>query len=88
MGGFLGFKELRAVAVCDVHEAHPRDGPQAPSIPHQGNNDCASVKDFREITDRKDIDASLSAPQPDHWHAIITVTAMKNGQRTSIARSR
>jgi hypothetical protein len=78
MGGFLGFKELRVLAVCDVHEAH-REMARSSVNSRYGNNECASVKHFREITDRKDIDAVFCAT-PDHWHAIITVEAMRNGK--------
>ena len=78
MGGFLGFKELRVVAVCDVHEAH-RERARSTVNARYGNNDCASVGDFRQVTDRKDIDAVFCAT-PDHWHAVVTVTAMKNGK--------
>ncbi|MFC1805861.1 Gfo/Idh/MocA family oxidoreductase [Planctomycetota bacterium] len=78
LGGFLGFSELRAVAVCDVHEAH-REGARKRVNGRYGNNDCACVNDFREITERPDIDAVFCAT-PDHWHAIITVSALRNGK--------
>ena len=78
MGGFLGFKELRAVAVCDVHQAH-RENARRSVNSRYGNNDCACVRDFREITERPDIDAVFCAT-PDHWHALITVSALKNGK--------
>ncbi|MBM4036721.1 MAG: Gfo/Idh/MocA family oxidoreductase, partial [Planctomycetes bacterium] len=78
MGGFLGFKELRGVAVCDVHEAH-REQARSSVNSRYGNNDCKSVGDFREITQDPKIDAVFCAT-PDHWHALITVDAMKNGK--------
>ncbi|HUT37140.1 MAG TPA: Gfo/Idh/MocA family oxidoreductase [Planctomycetota bacterium] len=78
MGGFLGFKELRAVAVCDVHEAH-REQAKSSVNSRYGNNDCKAVNDFREITEDPKIDAVFCAT-PDHWHAIITVSALKNGK--------
>ena len=78
MGGFLGFQELRVVAVCDVHEAHREQARKAVNGRY-GNNDCKAVNDFREITERPDIDAVFCAT-PDHWHAPITVSAMKNGK--------
>ncbi|MDP3954288.1 MAG: Gfo/Idh/MocA family oxidoreductase [bacterium] len=36
-------------------------------------------KDYRELLERKDIDAVVIAT-PDHWHAIITVNACKAGK--------
>jgi len=78
MGGFLGFKDVHVVAVCDVvgrrHQMAKDNVDQ-----RYGNKDCVSCNDFREITGRKDIDAVLIAT-PDHWHAIISIEAMKNGK--------
>ncbi|NQT54143.1 Gfo/Idh/MocA family oxidoreductase, partial [bacterium] len=78
MGGFLGFKELRVVAVCDVHQAY-RETARNTVNSRYGNNDCAGVNDFRAITERPDIDAVFCAT-PDHWHALITVSALKHGK--------
>ena len=78
MGGFLGFKELRAVAVCDVHESQREQAKSAVNSRY-GNTDCKAVGDFREITEDPKIDAVFCAT-PDHWHALITVSAMKNGK--------
>jgi hypothetical protein len=76
--GFLGFDEVQVVAVCDVSKAN-RDRAKGHVDQKNGNTDCAAVNDFREVVTRKDIDAILCAT-PDHWHAIVTITAMKNGK--------
>jgi len=78
MGGFLGAREVRVVAVCDVIAAHRY---RAKKIVDQRyrNQDCAAYNDFRDLVTRPDIDAVLIAT-PDHWHAIVGVEAMKNGK--------
>jgi len=79
MGGFLGFREeLRALAVCDVDAKH-REMARGMVNSRYGNTDCDCVKDFRDVTERKDIDAVFCAT-PDHWHALITLSAMRNGK--------
>jgi predicted dehydrogenase len=40
---------------------------------------CDACTDFRQIIDRKDIDA-VAIIVPDHWHALMTVMAAKAGK--------
>jgi predicted dehydrogenase len=40
---------------------------------------CQVFSDFREICQRDDIDAVLVAT-PDHWHALITLAALRSGK--------
>jgi len=40
---------------------------------------CAAYSDFRELLVRDDIDAVLIA-LPDHWHAIVSVMAVRGGK--------
>jgi predicted dehydrogenase len=78
MGGFLSFPEVQVVAVCDVDKAQ-RDRAKQKVDQKYGDNGCAVVNDFREVVTRKDIDILLCAT-PDHWHALVTIEAMKNGK--------
>ena len=83
MGGlisrFLQYPEVEVVAVCDVY-AMRRDLYKKKVDDHYAKNGgtgkpCASVNDFREITERGDIDAVCIAT-PDHWHAPISIAAV------------
>lgn len=40
---------------------------------------CDAYNDFRQVIDRRDIDA-VAIVVPDHWHAIMTVAAAKTGK--------
>jgi predicted dehydrogenase len=40
---------------------------------------CDAYGDFREIVNRSDIDA-VAVVVPDHWHALIAITAMRAGK--------
>jgi len=78
MRGFLGKKEAQVVAVCDVDKKH-RD--QAKKIVDEkyGNEDCKTYIDFREVIERKDIDALLLA-LPDQWHSIPAIMGARSGK--------
>ena len=78
MGGFLGFSEVQVVAVCDVWK-NKREAARAQVNRHYGSEGCTAHDDFREITARPDIDAVMIAT-PDHWHAAISIDAMRNGK--------
>jgi predicted dehydrogenase len=75
---FLGRGDTRVLAVCDVDTTR-RNAAKARVDEVYKNNDCAAANDFREIIDRKDIDAVCIAT-PDHWHAIPTLTALRAGK--------
>jgi predicted dehydrogenase len=61
------------VGVCDVDANHLERAAK------EVGKDCAQYADFRELLDRKDIDA-LTIAVPDHWHALIAIDAMKKGK--------
>ncbi|MFP4057355.1 MAG: Gfo/Idh/MocA family protein [Candidatus Brocadiia bacterium] len=76
--GFVGFKELDVLAVCDVVGRHAGAAKKMVEA-RQEKATCDAVTDFRRITDRADIDTVLIGT-PDHWHAIISCEAMKSGK--------
>ena len=82
LGAFLGH-ETQVVAVCDVDTTRREDARKRVDTRYgrdkkAGSKGCAVYNDFREITNRKDIDAVCIAT-PDHWHAIPMIAALKAG---------
>jgi len=69
--------EVDCAVVCDVDDAHIANGVAICGEKQRRKPD--TVKDFRRVLDRKDIDIVLIAT-PDHWHAIPTVMACQAGK--------
>ncbi|MCY3024193.1 MAG: Gfo/Idh/MocA family oxidoreductase [Planctomycetota bacterium] len=78
MGGFLGFPQVQGVAVCDVDKNH-RDRAKNAVDGRNKDQGCKAYGDYRELVTRPDIDVVFCAT-PDHWHAIVTIEAMRNGK--------
>src|SRR3984957_2422287 len=76
--GYLQRRDVQYVAMCDVREEVRRKS-KATIDGHYGNKDCRTYNDFRELLARPDIDA-VHIATPDHWHAIITIEACRNGK--------
>lgn len=64
---------IELAGVCDLYE-----GRLARAKEVWGNN-LYTTRDYRELLDRKDIDAVIIATS-DHWHARIAIEAMKKGK--------
>lgn len=84
LGGFIGRKEVRVVAVCDVDTTRRENAKKSVEDRYAkdqlaGYKGCAAYTDFRELLARSDIDAVVIAT-PDHWHAPITIAAAKAGK--------
>jgi len=77
MNGFLGKKEVQIVAICDVDARH-RNRAKGTVDRKYGNSDCKTYLDYREMIARGDLDAVMIAV-PDHWHGIVSVTALEAG---------
>lgn len=78
LGCFLKEPEVQFIAVCDVKEAR-RVAVKQMADKKYGNNDCDTYQDFRELLDRKDIDAVLIATGPN-WHATAATYAAQAGK--------
>ena len=82
LNAFVRTPEVKVLAVCDVDTTR-RDNAKkiaddwySTDTTYKG---CDAYKDFRELLDRKDIDAVLVGT-PDHWHAHISTEAVKHGK--------
>jgi predicted dehydrogenase len=64
---------VEVVAVCDVDRQHREEAARG------FGQDCAQFSDFRELLQRRDIDAVVIGT-PDHWHAVIALAAMRAGK--------
>jgi predicted dehydrogenase len=78
MGWFNALPDVQVVALCDVDKTRLEET----AVNLKKINPAANpglYTDFREITDRKDIDA-ITCATPDHWHALVAVTAFESGK--------
>jgi predicted dehydrogenase len=85
MRQILGFDYTQVVAVCDVdsnrldyarQKVEEHYAAQSSNGTYKG---CAVYRDFRDLLERKDIDAVLICT-PDHWHALPAIAAAKAGK--------
>jgi predicted dehydrogenase len=74
----LNFKDVRCLAICDV-QATRRAAAKKLVDGHYDDSDCATHRDFRELLDRKDVDAVLIATG-DRWHAPASILAARAGK--------
>ena len=92
LDGFLQQNDVEVAALCDVYEPYlMRDyskvdkklltdlGGRVPKMTEKLGDNVARYKDFRQLLDRKDIDAVVIAT-PDHWHAIMAISACQAGK--------
>jgi predicted dehydrogenase len=75
---YLRLNDARVLAVCDVDGFRMRKA-KAMVDAQYDNEDCAMTKDFRQVLERKDIDAVMIST-PDHWHTLISVMAVRAGK--------
>ncbi len=75
---FSELEESVLTAVCDVDTGRLAKGLERINNVNDNKN-CKSYSDFREVLERKDIDAVIVAT-PDHWHSLIGIAAAKAGK--------
>jgi predicted dehydrogenase len=75
---FLGFPDIRFLAVSDCREGRLRNAKQFIDA-HYRNEDCDTYADFRELLARKDIDAVLIAIG-NRWHGLASIYAARAGK--------
>lgn len=80
--GLMGFGDMQAAlkvpgveiaGVCDLYDGHFDRAREL------WGNDLYCTRDYRELLERKDIDAVIVAT-PDHWHDHISIAAMRKGK--------
>jgi predicted dehydrogenase len=73
MKSLANVPNVRIAAVCDIYEPHLNEGRKL------ADPNAHASRAYREILDRKDIDAVLIG-SPDHWHVPMTVDACNAGK--------
>lgn len=78
MGCFLHEPDLQCVAICDVKASRRKSVKNMVDI-RNGNKNCDTYIDMRDLLARKDIDAVLIATGPN-WHATAATLAANAGK--------
>lgn len=80
--GIMGFNDVQTsvkvpgvqlIAACDLYDGHLQ------RVKELYGKDIFTTRNYKEILDRKDIDAVIIATS-DHWHDRISIEAMKKGK--------
>lgn len=77
LADFLPNKDVQCLALCDIDDNILSK--RAKELSGKQQNKFEVYKDYRQILDRKDIDAVIIGT-PDHWHCLQFVDACKAGK--------
>jgi predicted dehydrogenase len=76
--GFLNHPDVQVRAICDANQANLERA--VTTVNRRYNNtECAGYGDYRELLERRDIDAVLIATG-ERWHPLITIEATRRGK--------
>lgn len=75
---FLAEADCQIVAACDIDQRNLEKAVGTINAAYK-NQDCKAYHDYREVMARPDIDTVMLAI-PDHWHALTSIEAAKNGK--------
>ncbi len=75
---FLKQENVRVTAVCDCDAVRLADAKKRVDA-HYKDTACKTYADFRDVLKDPSIDA-VCIGAPDHWHAYMSVEAMKHGK--------
>ncbi len=78
MNWFAALPEVDVVGLCDVDSEHLGKTLQSLQTKYP-NLQPKTYADFRNILDRKDVDA-ITCATPDHWHAQVAIMAFQAGK--------
>ena len=68
---------VNCVAMCDIDDSILNE--RSAEVSKKFNQSPKLYKDFRKLLEQKDIDAVIVGT-PDHWHCLITVSALQAGK--------
>ena len=78
MAEILKLEDVRCRVIADVQATRRDEGKKIVDAAY-GNSDCETLRDFREVLARKDIDSVLIATG-DRWHATASMMAAEAGK--------
>jgi predicted dehydrogenase len=77
IAAFVAHPEVDIPVICDVDDTRLKI--TTARVEKAREKKPETVKDFRRVVERKDIDACLICT-PDHWHALPTIAAFQAGK--------